>query len=120
MAALLLSVYLALEYGHGRTVLLDPATEHYSVYRGKTLIATQHLHNFYIRLICSNTSMLECPFFGEGLAGKLAPTKYMWSVFVASRHPTYQLVMDGWGLELPIKLTGETTNRKVYIQNYKS
>lgn len=59
VAALLLSVYLALEYGQGRTVLLDPATEHYSVYRGKMLIATQHLHNFYIRLICSKTGTLN-------------------------------------------------------------
>ena len=34
-------------------------------------------------------------------------------VFLGSRTPHYQLVLDGWGLEATIHLTRKTTNRKV-------
>ena len=56
VSLLAISVYLTVEYYDTRTVVLDPANEHYSVYRGSMLTATHHCHNIYVRLICTRTS----------------------------------------------------------------
>jgi len=49
--AFALSAYLSVEYYSVRTIVLDTANHHYSVYRGSMLTTTQHCHNIYIRLL---------------------------------------------------------------------
>ena len=55
--AFALSAYLSVEYYSVRTVVLDTANHHYSVYRGSMLTTTQHCHNIYIRLLCNRSGM---------------------------------------------------------------
>ena len=55
--AFALSAYLSVEYYCVRTIVLDTANDHYSVYRGTMLTTTQHCHNIYIRLLCNRTGM---------------------------------------------------------------
>lgn len=58
-AVLILSGYVAVEYYSVRRLFLDPEMHHYSVYRGNMLIATQHYHNVYIRLLTKSSGGLE-------------------------------------------------------------
>lgn len=58
-AALLLSVYVSVEYYSVRRLVLDPDTHHYSVYKGAMLIATEHCHNIYIRLLTKSSGIQE-------------------------------------------------------------
>ena len=55
IAIFVLSVYLSVEYFSVRSVVLDPSIGLYSVYRGSMLIATEHCHNIYIRLMVGKT-----------------------------------------------------------------
>lgn len=55
VVAFILSVYLSVEYYSVRTIVLDTANDHYSVYRGTMLTATQHCHNIFIRLLSKST-----------------------------------------------------------------
>ena len=48
---LLFSAYVSVEYFSVRRLVLDPDTNHYSVYKGAMLIATEHCHNIYIRML---------------------------------------------------------------------
>ena len=55
VVAFILSIYLSVEYYSVRTIVLDTANDHYSVYRGAMLTATQHCHNIFIRLLSKST-----------------------------------------------------------------
>ena len=55
--SLLLSVYVCMEYYSERRLVLDPDTNHYTVYKGHTLIATEHCHNIFIRMLTKSSGM---------------------------------------------------------------
>ena len=65
IATLVISVYLSVEYYSVSTIVLDPGTEQYSVYRGDMLTATQHCHNIYIRLMSKKPGEMEGLFYGH-------------------------------------------------------
>lgn len=62
-AILAFSVYLSVEYYSVNTIVLDPGTEQYSVYRGDMLTTTQHCHNIYIRLMSKKPGEIERLFY---------------------------------------------------------
>ena len=57
VAVFILSVYLCLDSWPRWSIVLEPASHHYSVYHGARLVASQHCHNIYIRLVPERTSM---------------------------------------------------------------
>ena len=64
-SALLLSGYVALEYYSVRRVVLDPESCHYSVYKGSKLIASEHCHNIFIRLLSKSSGRTAIKYFRQ-------------------------------------------------------
>ena len=58
LASLVVNGYLSLEYYSVHTIVLDPSMDQYSVYKGDTLIVTQHCHNIYLRLMSKRAGEL--------------------------------------------------------------
>ena len=56
VAVFFLALYLVLETWPQWSIVLEPASHHYSVYHGSHLTVSQHCHNIYVRLVCEKTS----------------------------------------------------------------
>ncbi|CAI8008228.1 hypothetical protein GBAR_LOCUS5652 [Geodia barretti] len=61
VAVFFLALYLVLETWPQWSIVLEPASHHYSVYHGSHLTVSQHCHNIYVRLVCEKTSSSSPP-----------------------------------------------------------
>ena len=60
---------MAVEYYSVRRLVLEPDAEHYSVFKGSTLIATEHYHNIFFRLLSKTSGGVKITLLRLTLSG---------------------------------------------------
>ena len=56
---LIMSGFYALEYHPIRTIIHDPSTKYFTVYRGTKIISCQPISDFFIRMVAKNVGKFD-------------------------------------------------------------
>lgn len=106
---LVISTFYVFEYQAKRTIVHDPTSKCFTVYRNLKVITSKPITDLYIKMVFSDIG--EYTTVCTSYSSMTCYAKLL--IYSGSKGFCYRLIIDGNGLEQAVPLPGETSNRKV-------